>query len=103
MQLARHFAIVGDLKRQIAELTGERDAARRVVATQADRIRSDGQKIAYLTDERDQADMAHRAALADLAELTRQLADERAAALDLDLAEPPTAILRGEPDMERYG
>ncbi|AHB79580.1 hypothetical protein PBI_VALIDUS_50 [Mycobacterium phage Validus] len=103
MQLARHMAAIGDLKRQIAELTGERDAARRVVASQADKIRADERRIAYLIDERDQADMAHRAALADLAEAHRELAAERAAALDPDPAEPPTTILRGEPDMERYG
>ncbi|QJD50450.1 hypothetical protein SEA_CHRIS_48 [Mycobacterium phage Chris] len=51
----------------------ERDAARMVVSAQADRIRNDEARIAYLESEREQADAAYRATLADLGEAHRQL------------------------------
>ncbi|ALF01420.1 hypothetical protein SEA_LILPHARAOH_41 [Mycobacterium phage LilPharaoh] len=97
MQLARHLAQIGELKRQVAELRGERDAARSVVAAQADTIRDQECTIAGLADQLDQADMAHRAALADLAEVQRQLAQQETA------TDSHEVDLHVDPDTEPVG
>lgn len=101
MQLARHLATIGDLRRELAGVRGERDAARRVVADQAAALRSLGDQNAYLLQERSELDAAHRSALADLAELQRQL-DERES-LSPYLATAAAPALHDEPDMERFG
>ncbi|QJD50349.1 hypothetical protein I5H01_gp058 [Mycobacterium phage MarkPhew] len=59
--------------RERAAAIAERDSARLVVSAQAERIRDDEARIAYLTGEREQADAAYRATLADLGEAHRQL------------------------------
>ncbi|ASR85647.1 hypothetical protein SEA_AMGINE_46 [Mycobacterium phage Amgine] len=115
MSLARHIAAEARLRTELNEALrerdtarGERNAARLVVSSQADAINSQVQQIAYLSDERSQLDAAHRAALADLAEAYRELAQAR---LDLfnerdhvPVAEPVEAVtLHESPDMDRCG
>jgi hypothetical protein len=58
MSLARHIAAEAKLRRERDEARAERDAGRLVVASQANKIR--------------ELDAAHRAALADLANLNRR-------------------------------
>ncbi|ASR85552.1 hypothetical protein I5G80_gp094 [Mycobacterium phage Krueger] len=97
MSLARHIATEARLRKELNEALrerdtarGERDAARLVVARQADTLRVAGEQIGYLMGERDELDAAHRAALADLAEVHRQ-------------RDAPAAVLRDQPDMDRCG
>ncbi|ASR85059.1 hypothetical protein SEA_PHELPSODU_48 [Mycobacterium phage PhelpsODU] len=97
MSLARHIATEARLRTELNEALrerntarGERDAARNVVAAQADALRERDGRIAYLTGERDELDAAHRAALADLAEVHRMQ----------DAAARP---MRDQPDMDRCG
>ncbi|QAX95587.1 hypothetical protein I5H03_gp059 [Mycobacterium phage Nibb] len=59
--------------REGRDAANERDAARLVVAAQAERIRADEARIAYLADQREQADAAYRATLADLGAAHREL------------------------------
>ncbi|WNM69563.1 hypothetical protein SEA_SYRA333_51 [Mycobacterium phage Syra333] len=96
MSLARHIATEARLRLELNEALrerdsarGERDAARRVISAQADALRDRDGRIAYLTGERDELDAAHRAALADLAEVHRHGA--------------PAPALRDQPDMDRCG
>lgn len=124
MSLARHMAAQERLRSELNEALrerdsarNERDAARLVVAEQADAIREADGRIGYLTGERDELDTAHRAALADLAEAYRDLAQAR---LDLfnerdhvpvyvdqvesvRLVNGAAEALREQPDMDRCG
>ncbi|UTN93244.1 hypothetical protein SEA_SUNFLOWER1121_52 [Mycobacterium Phage Sunflower1121] len=97
MSLARHIATEARLRLQLNEALrerdsarGERDAARRVISAQSDALRERDGQIAYLTGERDELDAAHRAALADLAEVHR-------------MHSTPAPALRDQPDMDRCG
>ncbi|QFG09236.1 hypothetical protein SEA_EFRA2_48 [Mycobacterium phage Efra2] len=108
MSLARHIATEARLRRELNDALRdadharrERDAARLVIADQAAALHSLGDQNAYLQQERSELDAAHRAALADLAEATRQL-DERDS-LTPYLATIAAPALHGEPDMERFG
>ncbi|QFG14092.1 hypothetical protein I5G97_gp062 [Mycobacterium phage Curiosium] len=104
MRVARLLATIGDLRRQLAHVTGERDAARLVIADQAAALHSLGDQNAYLLQERSELDAAHRAALADITEMQRQL-DERDSLSSLTscLATIEAPALHDEPDMERFG
>ncbi|WNM68987.1 hypothetical protein SEA_TRIBLETROUBLE_46 [Mycobacterium Phage TribleTrouble] len=125
MQLGKHIEVTNKLKRERDQAIAERDAGRNVVAALTDelaaalRARAEDNvasytRIALLTSERDaavagyaEADAAHRAALADLAEQGRELVTLRA--VDDEAMNVPTVTaaevraLHGEPDMERYG
>ncbi|WNM68338.1 hypothetical protein SEA_TIERRA_49 [Mycobacterium phage Tierra] len=97
MSLARHIATEARLRIELNEALrerdtarGERDAARNVVAAQADALRDRDGRIAYLTGERDELDAAHRAALADLAEVHRT-------------QNAPARARGDQPDMDRCG
>ncbi|QFP94835.1 hypothetical protein SEA_MARSHAWN_49 [Mycobacterium phage Marshawn] len=79
MTVARHLADkarlrveLNDALRERDTALRERDAARQLIGAQAAALRDRDGRIAYLADERDQLDIAHRAALADLAEAHRQ-------------------------------
>ncbi|ASR85250.1 hypothetical protein I5H06_gp54 [Mycobacterium phage SirPhilip] len=114
MSLTRHIAAEARLRVELNEALrerdaarSERDAARLVVGDQASTLRAAGVQISYLTGERDELDAAHRAALVDLAEAYRQLAEANLAlwqAREPERPEPfPAPVLRGEPDMDRCG
>ncbi|QIG61561.1 hypothetical protein SEA_XIMENITA_52 [Mycobacterium phage Ximenita] len=97
MSIARHIATEARLRLELNEALrerdtarSERDAARQVISAQADALRDRDGRIAYLTGERDELDAAHRAALADLAEVHR-------------LHGAPAPALRDQPDMDRCG
>ncbi|WNM75402.1 hypothetical protein SEA_TINIBUG_47 [Mycobacterium Phage TiniBug] len=90
--------------RERNQARSERDAGRQVIADQAAALHSLGDQNAYLLQERDELDAAHRAALADLAEAHRQLAERDDLGLTMHLATiAAPAPLHDEPDMERFG
>ncbi|ADL71392.1 hypothetical protein CRIMD_46 [Mycobacterium phage CrimD] len=88
--------------RERNQARSERDAGRQVIADQAAALHSLGDQNAYLLQERDELDAAHRAALADLGEAHRQLAERDSLASHLATIAAP-APLHDEPDMERFG
>ncbi|AEJ93797.1 hypothetical protein SEA_ROSMARINUS_46 [Mycobacterium Phage Rosmarinus] len=92
--------------RERNQARSERDAGRQVIADQAAALHSLGDQNAYLLQERDELDAAHRAALADLGEAHRQLAERDNLDNLMQLATATVAApapLHDEPDMERFG
>ncbi|AIW03033.1 hypothetical protein SEA_STINSON_47 [Mycobacterium phage Stinson] len=89
--------------RERDQARSERDAGRQVIADQAAALHSIGDHNAYLLQERDELDAAHRAALADLGEAHRQLAERDDLAKYLMPVATVAEPLHGEPDMERFG
>ncbi|ASR77978.1 hypothetical protein I5G95_gp56 [Mycobacterium phage Bella96] len=108
MTMTRNLATAARLRIELNEALrernqarSERDAGRQVIADQAAALHSLGDQNAYLLQERDELDTAHRAALADLAEAHRQLSERDSLSLHLASIEAPA--LHDEPDMERFG
>ncbi|UVD41003.1 hypothetical protein [Mycobacterium phage Kashi_RDG1] len=89
--------------RERDQARSERNAGRQVIADQAAALHSLGDQNAYLLQERDELDAAHRAALADLAEAHRQLAERDDLTKHLMPVAKVAEPLHDEPDMERFG
>ncbi|AFN37741.1 hypothetical protein FGG44_gp50 [Mycobacterium phage MacnCheese] len=123
MQLGKHIEVTNKLKGERDQAVAERDAGRGVIARLADELAAAllaraednvhaATVIAGLADERDraladyaEADAAHRASLEDLGDLHREVTTLREV-VDEAMGVPTVkaaAVLREEPDMERYG
>ncbi|WEW73693.1 hypothetical protein Nanz197_46 [Mycobacterium phage Nanz197] len=101
--VARLRIELNEALRERNQARSERDAGRQVIADQAAALHSIGDHNAYLLQERDELDAAHRAALADLAEAHRQLAERDDLAKYLMPVAAVAEPLHDEPDMERFG